>query len=82
MVVLQIAFHPFGTELTLIDRELLPGLEADYLLVTDLELDAALYAAKAAVGFDQTLRSPRRPPASRWLIAEMRPVLSDELCFR
>ena len=52
MVVLQIALHPFGAELALVDRELLPGLEANHFFIAHLELDAALHPTKAAVSFD------------------------------
>ena len=40
----------------LVERELLPRLEADDLIVLDLELDAALLAAEAAVRLDQMIR--------------------------
>ena len=52
MVVLQIALHPFGAELALVDRELLPGLEANHFFIAHPELDAALHPTKAAVSFD------------------------------
>src|SRR5207247_5707508 len=46
---LQIALHALGTEHAAVEGEILPGLEAYHLVVLDLELDAALHAAEAAV---------------------------------
>src|SRR5262245_55134264 len=80
MVVLQVTFHPLGTELALVDRELLPRFKTNHLLVTHLELDAALHAAKAAVGFDQAVGGAR-VPATRRFVMEVGAVLGDELFF-
>ena len=49
MLVLHVALDALGTELPLVEREVLPRFEADDLFVLDLELDAALLAAEAAV---------------------------------
>src|SRR5215831_11893643 len=49
MLVLQISLDAFGAETPLIERKIFPGFEADYFVVLDLELDAALLAAKTAV---------------------------------
>ena len=61
MIILQVALHAFGTKLPLIDREFLPRLEADHLVVFDLELNAALDAAKAAMRFHELVRLARVP---------------------
>ena len=50
---LQVAADALGAEHALVEREVLPRLEADDLVVLDLELDAALLAAEAAVRLDQ-----------------------------
>ena len=49
-------FTPFGTEHAAVERELLPRLEADDLIVADLELNTALLAAEAAMRLHQPLR--------------------------
>jgi hypothetical protein len=56
MIVLEIALDPFWAELSLIHGKILPGLKTDDVVLFDLELDAALHAAKAAVSLDQTVR--------------------------
>ena len=52
---LQVALDALGTEHAVIERELLPRLEADDLVVLDLELDAALLAAEAAMRLDEPI---------------------------
>ena len=52
MRALQIALDALRTEHAVIERKLLPRLEADDLVVLDLELNAALLAAEAAVRLD------------------------------
>jgi hypothetical protein len=56
MAVLQIAFDAFWAEFSLIKRELIPGLYADYLIVFDFELHTTLLAAEAAMGLDKLVR--------------------------
>jgi hypothetical protein len=56
VVVLEIAFDPFGAELALVKWEFQPRLHADDGIVLDLELETALLAAEAAVGLDQGIR--------------------------
>ena len=63
---LQVALHALRAEHAAVEREVLPRLEADDLVVLDLELDAALLAAEAAVRLDEPVgldavssRSPR-----------------------
>ena len=58
MRALQVALHALRTEHAAIEREVLPRLEADHLVVADLELNPALLPAEAAmrlhepIGFD------------------------------
>src|SRR5262249_12296924 len=49
MLVLHVALDAFRAEHAAVERELFPRLEADDLVVLDLELDAALLSAEAAV---------------------------------
>ena len=66
MVRLQVSLHALGTELAAIERKLLPRLESDDLVFADLELNAALLAAEAAVRLDQSFgRIARFDPAIR-----------------
>ncbi len=55
VVRLHVALDALGAEPSLIEGKLQPRLEADDLILRDLQLDAALHAAKAAVRLDQTL---------------------------
>ena len=70
MVRLQIALHAFRAEHSAIERELLPRLEADDLVVADLQLNAALLSAEAAMRLYQTFRRIPRfiLPATRWCV--------------
>jgi hypothetical protein len=54
----------------------LPGLEADDLVALDLQLDAALLAAKAAVRFDQPVGRMAGfvPPSAGRHVIQVRPV--------
>ena len=56
MRALQVALDALRAEHAAVERELLPRLEADDLVVADLELDAALLAAEAAVRLDEPVR--------------------------
>ena len=82
MAALEVALDPFGTEHATVHRELLPGLEADNCIVLDLELDATLHAAKAAMRFDETVRFPTPLPSPGRGVVEMRAILLRELCER
>jgi hypothetical protein len=53
MRILQVAAHALGAEHAAVERELLPGLEADHLVVDHLQLDPALLPAEAAVRLHQ-----------------------------
>ena len=52
MAALQVPLDAFGAELALVEGEVVPGFESDDLVVVDLQFDAALLAAEAAVGLD------------------------------
>ncbi len=63
---LHVAFDAFGAEPPFIEGELLPRLEANYLIPRDLQLDAALHTAEAAVRLHQSLdRRFVRPAVDR-----------------
>src|SRR5688572_17749249 len=53
VVPLVVALDDLGAEHAAVEGEFFPRLEADDDVVLDLELDAALLAAEAAVGLDQ-----------------------------
>src|SRR6185436_9615171 len=53
MFVLQVTLHALRTQHAVIDRKLFPRLEADHLVVLDLQLNAALHSAEAAMRLDQ-----------------------------
>src|SRR6185503_6198654 len=55
MVRLQITLHAFWAKHAAVERKLFPGLEADHAVFAHLELNAALLAAEAAVGLDQSI---------------------------
>ena len=80
MIVLQVALYPFGTELSLIHRKIIPGLEADHVIVPDFELNAALHATKAAVRLDQMLGSAG-PVSAYHHRVRMRAVTLDQSFF-
>src|SRR5206468_10736683 len=52
VVVLEIALDALRAELSLVERELLPRLDADHPLVLHEQRDAALLTAEAAVRVD------------------------------
>ena len=81
VIVLQVAFDPLGTQLALIDRKIVPGLKADNPFVVDLELNAALHPAEAAVGFYQTVRLGLGVPAARRLVVQVGAKLFDQFVF-
>src|SRR5688572_15213104 len=55
MRTLQVALHSFGTQHASIEREILPRLEANHLVVADLELNPALLPAEAAMRLDEPI---------------------------
>src|SRR5690606_30130334 len=56
MVLLEVALHSLGTEHPAVERELVPRLHAHDDVVLDLELQAALLTAEAAVRLDISVR--------------------------
>mgnify|MGYP006080073953 CR=1 FL=1 len=83
MLVLHVALNAFRAELALVDREVFAWFEADYFVVLDLEIDAALDAAETAVRLDYFVWFTR-VPAADWLVGEVgavfRKVVVDVLC--
>src|SRR5262249_50036035 len=75
----QITLDAFRTEHALVEREVLPRLEADDLVVLDLELDAALLAAEAAVSLDEMLGLRRRFEAFAAGVSAVRTEAGDGL---
>ena len=65
VAALEVPLDALRAELALVERELVPRLEADDLVVTDLELDPALLPAEAAVGVDDAVDLERRRPTRR-----------------
>ena len=66
MAALEVALDPLRTEQAAIEGKLFPRLESDDLVVKDLQLDAALLAAEAAVCLDEALGlDARRQPRPR-----------------
>ena len=61
MFVLQIALHALWAEHSAIHRKLFPGLEAHDLVVMNLQLNAALHAAEAAMRLHQRAVGLLRP---------------------
>ncbi len=79
VAALQVPLDPLRAELALVERELVPGLEAHDLVVADLELDAALLAAEAAVGLHDPVDLEAGVPATRRGPVQVRPEPFDEL---
>src|SRR6185436_9261190 len=78
MRALEIPFHALRTQHAAIERELLPRLEADHLVLADLELNAALLTAEAAVCLDEPLRFDARGQPRAGHRREMRPEPLDD----
>ena len=73
MVALHVALDAFGAKHAAVERKLLPWLEARHAVVADLELNAALLAAEAAVGLYELLALFARLtlPAARRSVIQM-----------
>ena len=56
MRALQVSLDALGAQHAAIERKVFPGLEADHLVVADLELNPALLSTEAAVCLDQSIR--------------------------
>jgi hypothetical protein len=68
MVVLHVAIDTFGAKLSAVEREFLPGLKTDHVIVANLKLDAALLATETTVGFDELLWLAPSAPSSVGLV--------------
>src|SRR5215831_7883784 len=78
MFVLQISLDAFGAEPSLVEGKIFPGFKADYLVVFDLELDAALLPAKTAVRLHDAVRFAFRIPAQSRSAIQCRTELRDD----
>src|SRR4249919_465231 len=56
MRALQVSLHSLWTEHAAIKGKLLPGFEADHLIIFHFQLQATLLSAKAAVRFHKAVR--------------------------
>src|SRR5262245_6587053 len=79
MAALEVALHPFGAQLALVEGELVPRLETHHGVVACLELDPALLAAEAAVGVDDAVGLDAGVPAAGRGPVQVRAVAGDEL---
>src|ERR1051326_2169455 len=79
MFILHVTFHTLGTEPTLIEWEVLPWLKTDHAVALHLELNAALLAAKAAMGLYDTIWLNLRVPACGRDSVQGRPELGHQL---
>ncbi len=79
MAALQVALDALRAELALVEREVVPGFEADHFVVVHLQLDAALLTAEAAVRVDDTIHLDPGVPPSGWRLVEVRAVAVDQL---
>ena len=79
VAALEVALDALRAELALVERELVPRLEPDDGVVPDLQLDAALLAAEAAVGLDDPVDLEPGVPAAGRRLVEVRPVAGDQL---
>src|SRR5580765_2626254 len=80
MIALQITLHPFWTEHSAVERELLPWLKADHAVFANLQLDSTLLSAKAAVCLNKLLSRMDRliVPTARRLVIQVWPELFFE----
>ena len=60
MAALHIALYALGAKHAVVERKIFPGLETDDLILSDLELNAALLATEATVGLHQFFRGVDR----------------------
>ena len=80
MLVLQVAFDSLGAKLALVYGKLFAGFETHHAVVGDLEVDAALHPAEAAMRLDEAGGFVGLPPADG-LVARGGPELPDVVCF-
>ena len=84
MAALQVALDALGAKHPAVEGKLLPRLEAGHAVVADLELNAALLAAEAAVGLDQLLglRAGFLLPAARRRVVQVRTEAAGQFVRR
>ena len=78
MAALQVALDALRAQLALVERELVPRLEADDGIALDLEFDTALLAAETAVGVHHLVGLDAVVPPTRRCAVEVRAVLGDQ----
>src|SRR5579872_822412 len=83
MAALHVALDALGAEHTVIEREIFPGLEADDLILSDFQLDAALLATETTMSLYQFFCGVDRFifPSTGRKVVEMRPELLLERLF-
>ena len=76
VAALHVALHALGAEHAVVERELFPRLEADDSVFANLQLDAALLPAEAAMGLHQLFRGMYGfiLPAARRNVVQVRTV--------
>src|SRR5687767_5619854 len=77
MRALQVTLHALRAKHAPVEGKFFPWLEPDDLVVTNLELDAALLAAEAAVRLDERLRLGTRREPHAGHRREVRPEAPD-----
>ena len=82
MAALKVALDAFRTEHPLVEWKVVARLESDNEVVFDLEIDAALLAAEAAMGRHDPVRLHARIDARPLHAVEMRsPRVGDDILF-
>jgi hypothetical protein len=79
VAALQVALDAFRAELALVEREVVPGFEADHFVVVHLQLDAALLTTETAVRVDDTIDLDTRVPSTGRRLVQVRTVAFDQL---
>ena len=79
MRALQVSLDALRAQHAAVEREVLPRLEADDLVVLHLQLDAALLAAETAMRLHESLGLDARRQAHARHRREMRPEPFDDL---
>ena len=55
MATLQVALYALGAKHAMVERKIFPGFKPDDLILSNLQLNAALLSAEAAMSLDQFL---------------------------
>ena len=79
VAALEVTLDALRAQLALVERELVPRFEADDGVVADLQLDAALLTAEAAVRLHDAVGVDLRIPAAGRGDVEVRAVAGDQL---